>query len=108
MVVDTRGKVREHCILSLHVNSEQEGGWSPESVTEREKELKWVGFFAPVVWCSVPSPAHVHDEVMTDPGASDKLRPDGERILPHNYSAAQSIRASEASPQWRKDNHWVF
>lgn len=32
-----RGKVKAHCILSLHVDSEQEGGWSLESVTERER-----------------------------------------------------------------------
>lgn len=45
---------------------------------------------------------------MRDPGASDKLRPDGERILPHNYSAAESIRAGAAPPLQRKENHWVF
>lgn len=28
-----RGKVRAHCILSLHVDGEQEGGWSLVSVT---------------------------------------------------------------------------
>lgn len=41
-------------------------------------------------------------------GASNKLRPDGERILPHNYSAAQSMRAGAASPPQRKHNHWLF
>lgn len=32
-----RGKVRVHCILSLHVDNEQEGGWSPENVRKRER-----------------------------------------------------------------------
>lgn len=62
-----RGKVTAHCILSLHVDSEQESGWSLESLTERERAGVG-GIFAPVVWRSVPSPAHVHDEVMRDPG----------------------------------------
>lgn len=104
-----RGKVRAHCILSLHVDSGQEGGWSLESVTEKkkEKELEWVGFCpCSLALCSQPgSCARWSNE---RPGASDKLGPDGERILPHNYSAAESIRASAASSLWRKDNHWVF
>lgn len=33
------------------------------------KRKSWSGWdFVPVVWSSVPSPAHVHDEVMRDPG----------------------------------------
>lgn len=32
-------QVEAHCILSLHVDSAQEGGWSLESERERE----WVG-----------------------------------------------------------------
>lgn len=57
---------RARCILSLHVDSEQESGWSPERVTERKRA--GVGGILPLVWRSVPSPAHVHDEVMRDPG----------------------------------------
>lgn len=43
-----RGKVRVHCILSLHVNSEQEGGWSLDRVTERERERAEVGGILPL------------------------------------------------------------
>lgn len=54
------GKVRIHRILSLHVNRKAGGLWG-----ERKR---WSGWdFAAVVWHSVPSPAHVHDEVMRDP-----------------------------------------
>lgn len=46
--------------------------WTGRRVVPGERYRKrksWSGWdFAPVVWCSVPSPVHVHDEVMRDPG----------------------------------------
>lgn len=38
-----RAKVRAYCILSLHVDSEQEGGWSLVNVTVKERERVGVG-----------------------------------------------------------------
>lgn len=102
-----RGKVRVHCILSLHVDSEQEGGWSPENVDERKSWSEWD--FAPVVWRFVPSPAHVHDEVMRDPGPLTNSGQMGRGFLSKiTQRAAESIRASSSSPLQRKDYHGLL
>ena len=49
---------------------------------EKEKEMKWVGFCPCVVWRSVPSPAHVQDEVMRDPGPLTNSGQMGRGFLP--------------------------
>lgn len=64
-MMDTGGRL-EHIAYFLCMwtaNRKAGGPW-------RERKRKnWSGWdFAPVVWRSVPSPAHVHDEVMRDPG----------------------------------------
>ncbi len=98
-----------NCILSLHVDSEQEGGWSLEIVTERERERAGAGgIFAPVVWRSFPSRAHVYDEVMRDPGPLTNSGQMGRGIFPTITLQQRALRAGAASPLQRKDNHWVF
>lgn len=84
-----RGKVRAHCILSLHVDSKQEGGWSLER--EKEKELEWVGFCpCSLALCSQPcSCARWSNE---RPGASDKLRPDGKRTITLQQRALEPVQ----------------
>lgn len=62
-----RGKLGARCILSLHVDGAQESGWSPERLTGEKRKAGSGWDVAPVVSRSVPSPAHVNDEVMRDP-----------------------------------------
>lgn len=98
------GKVRARRILSLGEDRKAGGLWR---AAQNEKELlQWVGLCTPVVlaFCSQPcSRARWSNE---RPGASDKLRPDGEKIPLQNYSAAESIRAAAALPSLR-NNHRV-
>lgn len=81
-----RGRVREDRILSLHVNRKVGGLWRGD----RAGVGGWGS--AAVAGCSVPSSLHVYSEVMSESGASAKLGPDGERILPENDSAAELRR----------------
>lgn len=95
-----RGKVQVHCILSLHVDSEQESEWSPENVNERRSWSEWD--FAPVVWRFFPTPAHVQDEVMRDPGPLTNSGQMGRGFLSKiTQREAESIVASSAYPLWR-------
>lgn len=69
VVIDTGGRSEHIAYFLCMWTADRKAGGPWRALQRKRKRKSWSGWgFAPVVWRSVPSPAHVHDEVMRDPG----------------------------------------